>query len=91
MAKVWLITGSGSGLGRSIAEAGIATGNNVVAGSRRLEELNALVERHGQRITPVRLDVRQEEEAKAAVATALAKSGRLDVPVNTAGYGYFAV
>jgi NAD(P)-dependent dehydrogenase (short-subunit alcohol dehydrogenase family) len=90
MAKVWLITGSGNGLGRSIAEAALATGDNVVAGSRRLEELNALVERYGDRITPVRLDVRQEEEAKAAVANALAKYGRLDVLVNNAGYGYFA-
>ena len=90
MAKVWLITGSGNGLGRNIAEAALATGDSVVAGSRRLEELDALVERYGERITPVRLDVRQEEEAKAAVATALAKYGRLDVLVNNAGYGYIA-
>jgi NAD(P)-dependent dehydrogenase (short-subunit alcohol dehydrogenase family) len=90
MAKVWLITGSGNGLGRDIAEAALATGDSVVAGARRLEELNALVEQYGERITPVKLDVREEAAAKAAVQTALDKYGRLDVLVNNAGYGYFA-
>jgi len=43
MAKVWLITGSGNGLGRDIAEAALAAGDSVVAGARRLDELDALV------------------------------------------------
>jgi NAD(P)-dependent dehydrogenase (short-subunit alcohol dehydrogenase family) len=90
MAKVWLITGSGSGLGRAIAEAALATGDSVVAGARRFEELNALVEQYGDRVTPVKLDVREEEAAKAAVQAAVDRYGRLDVLVNNAGYGYFA-
>jgi NAD(P)-dependent dehydrogenase (short-subunit alcohol dehydrogenase family) len=90
MAKVWLITGSGNGLGRDIAEAALAAGDSVVAGARRLDELNPLVERYGERVTPVNLDVRDEDAAKLAVQTALNKYGRLDVLVNNAGYGYFA-
>ncbi len=90
MAKIWLITGSGNGLGHDIAEAALAAGDNVVAGTRRLEELQPLVEQYGERVTPVSLDVREEEAAKAAVQTALDKYGRLDVLVNNAGYGYFA-
>ena len=90
MAKVWLVTGSGNGLGRDIAEAALAAGDSVVAGARRLDELNGLVERYGDRITPVTLDVREEEAAKAAVQAAVDKYGRLDVLVNNAGYGYFA-
>ena len=90
MAKVWLITGSGNGLGRDIAEAALAAGDTVVAGARRVEELQALVEQYGERITPVRLDVREEEAAKAAVQTAVNHYGRLDVLVNNAGYGHFA-
>jgi NAD(P)-dependent dehydrogenase (short-subunit alcohol dehydrogenase family) len=43
MAKVWLITGSGNGLGRDIAEAALAAGDNVVGGARRTEELAPLV------------------------------------------------
>lgn len=90
MAKVWLITGSGNGLGRAIAEAALAAGDNVVAGARRLEELSALVEQYGERMRPVNLDVRDEEAAKAAVQKAVDAYGRLDVLVNNAGYGHFA-
>ena len=90
MAKVWLITGSGNGLGRDIAEAALAAGDSVIAGARRLEELDALVEQYGRRITPVKLDVREEEAAKSAVQAALDNYGRLDVLVNNAGYGFFA-
>ncbi len=90
MAKVWLITGSGNGLGRNIAKAALATGDNVVAGARRLQELEALVEQYGERIRPVQLDVRNEVAARAAVQAALDTYGRLDVLVNNAGYGVFA-
>lgn len=90
MAKIWLITGSGNGLGRAITEAVLALGDRVVAGARRLEELHALVEQYGERIKPVKLDVRDEEAAKAAVQTAVDTYGRLDVLVNNAGYGHFA-
>ncbi len=90
MTKVWLITGSGNGLGRDIAEAALAAGERVVAGARRPEELNALVEQHGDRIHPVKLDVRDEAAAQAAVQQAVAAYGRLDVLVNNAGFGHFA-
>ncbi|HEX4321019.1 MAG TPA: SDR family oxidoreductase [Acidobacteriaceae bacterium] len=90
MAKIWLITGSGNGLGRDIVEAALAAGDSVVAGARRIEELDPLVEQYGERIKPVKLDVREEEAAKAAVQTAVDTYGRLDVLVNNAGYGHFA-
>ena len=90
MEKVWLITGSGSGLGRSIVEAALAAGDLVVAGARRLEELDALVEQYGERISPVMLEVRDEGAAKAAVQRAVDAYGRLDVLVNNAGYQYNA-
>ena len=86
MAKVWLITGSGNGLGRDIAEAALAAGDSVVAGARQIEQLNALVEQYSERVTPVKLDVRDEEAAKAAVRKAVDSYGRLDVLVNNAGY-----
>src|SRR5258708_6009839 len=90
MAKVWLITGSGNGLGRDIAEAALAAGDSGVAGARRTEELGPLVEQYGKRVKPVTLEVRQEAAAKAAVQLAVDSFGRLDVLVNNAGYGQFA-
>jgi NAD(P)-dependent dehydrogenase (short-subunit alcohol dehydrogenase family) len=90
MAKVWLITGSGNGLGRDIAEAALAAGDCVVAGARRTEELAPLVAQYGEWVKPVRLEVRDEAAAKAAVQLAVDSFGRLDVLVNNAGYGQFA-
>jgi NAD(P)-dependent dehydrogenase (short-subunit alcohol dehydrogenase family) len=90
MPKVWLITGSGNGLGRDIAEAALATGDSVVAGARRTEELAPLVAQYGGRVKPVMLEVRDESAARAAVQLAVDSFGRLDVLVNNAGYGQFA-
>jgi NAD(P)-dependent dehydrogenase (short-subunit alcohol dehydrogenase family) len=90
MDKVWLITGSGNGLGRNIAEAVLAAGDNVVAGARRTAELALLVAQYGERLKPVTLEVRDEAAAKAAVQLAVDTFGRLDVLVNNAGYGQFA-
>ena len=90
MAKVWLITGSGNGLGRDVAEAALAAGDSVVAGARRTEELVSLVAQYGERVKPVTLEVRDEAAAKAAVQVAVDTFGRLDVLVNNAGYGQVA-
>ncbi|HMF53694.1 MAG TPA: SDR family NAD(P)-dependent oxidoreductase, partial [Edaphobacter sp.] len=90
MAKIWLITGSGNGLGRDIAEAALAAGDSVVAGARRTDELAPLVQQYGERIKPVTLEVRDEAAAKQAVQLAIDSFGRLDVLVNNAGYGQFA-
>jgi len=90
MAKTWLITGSGNGLGRDIAKAALAAGDNVVAAARRPEELDALVRQYGARVKPVKLDVRDEVAAQAAVQAAVDTFGRLDVLVNNAGYGQLA-
>ena len=90
MPKIWLITGSGNGLGRNITEAALAAGDSVVAGARRPEELTPLVAQYGDRIRPVPLEVRDEAAAQRAVQLAVDAFGRLDVLVNNAGYGQLA-
>jgi NADP-dependent 3-hydroxy acid dehydrogenase YdfG len=77
VSKAWLITGSGNGLGRDIAEAALAAGDNVVAGARRTKELAPLVAQYGERVKPVTLEVRDEAAAKAAVQLAVDTFGRL--------------
>ena len=87
MSKVWLVTGSASGLGREIAEAVLASGDRLLATARDPRRLNDLVEGYGKQVSIAPLDVADEAAAKTAVAKAVDVFGRLDVLVNNAGYG----
>ncbi|MDY7226991.1 oxidoreductase [Hyalangium rubrum] len=86
MSKVWLITGSSRGLGRSLAKAVLEAGHRLVATARKPEELRDLVAPYGERARAVALDVTDPAAARSAVAEAMAAFGRLDVVVNNAGY-----
>ncbi|MGJ4858611.1 SDR family NAD(P)-dependent oxidoreductase [Labrys sp. KB_33_2] len=88
MSKIWLITGAGRGLGRSILEAALAAGNKVVATARDPERLADLRERYGDRLLNPALDVTNPAHAHRAVMVAEAAYGGLDVLVNTAGYAH---
>jgi NAD(P)-dependent dehydrogenase (short-subunit alcohol dehydrogenase family) len=90
MSKVWLVTGSASGLGRNIAEAVLASGDRLVATARDPRRLEDLVKKYGDQIRTAPLDVTDEREAYAAVQVAVDAFGRLDVVVNNAGYGDIA-
>ncbi|MFD7307913.1 SDR family NAD(P)-dependent oxidoreductase [Promicromonospora sp. NPDC059942] len=90
MSKTWLITGSSRGLGRAVAEAVLANGDNLVATARRTEPLTDLAETYGDRIRLVTLDVTDAEAARRAVDVAVEAYGRLDVVVNNAGYADMA-
>ncbi|WP_201366270.1 SDR family NAD(P)-dependent oxidoreductase, partial [Dictyobacter formicarum] len=71
MSKVWLITGSSRGFGRSLAEAVLAQGDYLLATARKPEQLNDLVERYKEQVRAVTLDVTNAEQARAAVAAAV--------------------
>lgn len=90
MSKVWLVTGSASGLGRNIAEAVLASGDRLVATARDPRRLEDLVEKYGEQIRTAPLNVADEHAAQAAVQVAVDAFGRLDVVVNNAGYGDIA-
>src|ERR1700727_3233201 len=57
MNKVWLVTGSASGLGRNIAEAVLESGDRLVATARDPRRLDDLEKKFGERGRPVSLDV----------------------------------
>ncbi|MEA2591630.1 MAG: hypothetical protein QOD62_1461 [Actinomycetota bacterium] len=86
MTKTWLITGSSRGLGLELAKAALDDGDNVVATARRPEQLDELVQRYGDRVRAVALDVTDAAAARAAVEVAVEEFGALDVVVNNAGY-----
>ena len=90
MSKVWLVTGSASGLGRSIAEAVLTSGDRLVATAREPRRLADLVQKYGDQVRTTPLDVADEDAATAAVQVAVDTFGRLDVVVNNAGYGDIA-
>ncbi|MFD8756085.1 SDR family oxidoreductase [Kitasatospora sp. NPDC059577] len=89
MARRWLVTGCSSGLGQALAAAAAEAGDEVVATARKPAALEDLRRRHGGRILPLALDVRDAEQCRNAVAAAVDRLGGLDVLVNNAGNGVF--
>jgi NAD(P)-dependent dehydrogenase (short-subunit alcohol dehydrogenase family) len=86
MKKVWFITGSSRGLGRALAEAVLAAGDKLVATARKPAQLADLVDRYGNRVRAVALDVTDARAAGDAIQSGVDAFGRLDVLVNNAGY-----
>jgi NAD(P)-dependent dehydrogenase (short-subunit alcohol dehydrogenase family) len=87
--KVWFITGTSKGFGRVWAEAALARGDRVAATARDVKTLAPLVERYGDTVAAISLDVTDKAAVGVAVSEAHARFGRLDVVVNNAGYGLF--
>jgi len=79
--KVVLITGSRSGIGRACAHALVAQGHHVSGTSRtQPSEISGF--------TFLPKDVDDVEFVEAGVQWVLEETGRLDVVVNNAGFGY---
>jgi NAD(P)-dependent dehydrogenase (short-subunit alcohol dehydrogenase family) len=87
MSKIWFITGSSRGLGRSLTEAVLATGDKVAATARDPKQLNDLKTKYGAQILPLALDVNDTSQIKNAVESTVKEFGRIDVLVNNAGFG----
>jgi NAD(P)-dependent dehydrogenase (short-subunit alcohol dehydrogenase family) len=77
--KVAIVTGSGRGIGRSIAETFAREGAIVIATGRAASEPFA------DGIEYVQLEVSEEKDWKRVVADVVAKHGKVDVLVNNAG------
>src|SRR5882757_2158567 len=83
--QTWIITGASKGLGRALAEAALAAGDQVVAAVRNPDSMAALRTAFGDRMTSVQFDARGTTEAADLVQVAIDHFGRLDVVVNNAG------
>lgn len=89
--KVWFITGASRGFGREWTIAALERGDSVAATARDTSTLADLVDRFGDRILPLELDVTDREADFAAVTEAVNTLGRIDIVVNNAGYGQFGL
>ncbi|HET7094518.1 MAG TPA: SDR family NAD(P)-dependent oxidoreductase, partial [Thermomicrobiales bacterium] len=80
-----IVTGASRGVGRVMVERFVAAGAAVVAADRDEAGLAETVAAlPGDRVAAVAADVSEEAGAKAIVAAAVARFGRLDVCVNDA-------
>lgn len=85
-AKIALVTGAGTGIGKAVALALLADGYTVVLTGRRLEPLQATVQSAGtDRAHAFSADCSQPDAVDALFAFVQQKFGRLDVLFNNAG------
>jgi NAD(P)-dependent dehydrogenase (short-subunit alcohol dehydrogenase family) len=89
MSKVWFVTGASKGFGRAFVLAALGRGDKVAATARNTDTLTDLVEKYGDDVLPLQLDVTDRDQVFAAVKNAHDTFGRLDVVINNAGYGLF--
>ncbi|MDQ8700871.1 oxidoreductase [Hyphomicrobium sp. LHD-15] len=84
--KTALVTGASSGMGKEIAKRLIKDGYHVFAAARQVQKMADLA-RLGA--TPLRMDISNDAEIKAAVDRILAETASVDVLVNNAGFGLY--
>jgi NAD(P)-dependent dehydrogenase (short-subunit alcohol dehydrogenase family) len=89
-AKVAIVTGAGTGIGRAVALALLEEGYAVALAGRRKEPLEATAaaaKKHKSRVLVVPADVGNPKSVKALFAATKEKFGRLDLLFNNAGRG----
>jgi NAD(P)-dependent dehydrogenase (short-subunit alcohol dehydrogenase family) len=84
-ARVALVTGAASGIGRACVDAFAGAGWNVVAVDRDEERLGSLADDHAERVVVCAGDVSRSAVNEQAVALAQSRFGRLDAAVANAG------
>src|SRR4051812_32389063 len=91
-ARVVVLTGASSGIGRAAALAFAARGDHLVLAARDEAGLAAVAARCGDDPLVVPADVTRPDEVDAVAAAAVGRFGRIDVWVDTAAvmaYGKF--
>jgi 2-dehydro-3-deoxy-D-gluconate 5-dehydrogenase len=83
--KVALVTGGNGGIGLGMAKGLAAAGAAVMIAGRDAEKNRRAVESLGAGAAAIAVDMAEESGARATVAAAVKKFGRLDIVVNNAG------
>jgi len=83
--RVVLVTGAAGGIGSAITKALIAAGHSVAAVDRDAQALARLPA--SERTHPIMADLANEAACREAVASAVARFGRLEAVINNAGIG----
>lgn len=92
--KTVLITGGGTGLGKSMTRYFLQLGANVVIASRKMDVLKATADElsaeTGGRILPIQCDVRDYEQVENVLRQAFAEFGSIDVLINNAAGNFIS-
>jgi NAD(P)-dependent dehydrogenase (short-subunit alcohol dehydrogenase family) len=87
--RTWLITGVNSGFGRLMTEALLERGDRVAGTVRKLDAMDDLKAKYGERLWLANLDMTDLPAVRSVVEKAFAELGTIDVIVSNAGYGLF--
>jgi NAD(P)-dependent dehydrogenase (short-subunit alcohol dehydrogenase family) len=88
--QVAIVTGSGRGIGKAIAQAFAAAGAAVVVTARSIDQVNEavqLIEGEGGSAVGLTVDVTRTDSVSGLVDATMSRFGRIDVLVNNAGVG----
>ena len=91
--KIIIITGGGTGLGKSMAQRFGELGANLVITSRKLEVLEETAEElrtSGANVLPLQCDVRKPDEVEEMISRAVGEFGAVDVLVNNAAGNFIS-
>ncbi|MCY0861325.1 MAG: SDR family oxidoreductase [Metallosphaera prunae] len=92
--KIFVVTGSGRGIGREVAIGASLEGAKVVVNAKRgkeeMEETMREIRERGGETLGVLADVSTEQGCKELVDRAISAFGRVDVLVNNAGVGIYS-
>jgi NAD(P)-dependent dehydrogenase (short-subunit alcohol dehydrogenase family) len=87
--QIALVTGGGTGIGKGIARIFANNGADVTIAARNLERLQASADEisadAGNTVTPLALDVTDEDRVAAVFESIMNVHGRLDILVNNSG------
>jgi NAD(P)-dependent dehydrogenase (short-subunit alcohol dehydrogenase family) len=89
--RTWFITGASRGFGREWTRAALRRGERVAATARDPATLDDLVRQFGDALLALKLDVTDREGCFRTVTRAHEHFGKLDIIVNSAGYGQFGM
>ena len=87
MAKIAIVTGAGSGVGRAVATALLKAGYKVALAGRRREQLEETAADAGDAALVVPTDVSNEQAVRTLFTQTVERFGRLDLLFNNAGTG----
>ena len=85
--KVAIVTGGASGLGLATVEALVAKGAKVVIFDMNAEQGDQVVQRLGNQVRALVVDVCNEEQVQAAIQQTIALFGGIHICINCAGIG----